>query len=391
MKSAFLLAAFLVPLVARANDSSFEGVGGSLRPTTGENKAIRMKSELVVLTANPDDYSTRAEFVFHNETGQRQSVVMGFPESNYSENPIKGSGFKRFATWVDGHKVPATRITLKQASPDNFNTYWTKNVSFAPHQTRRVRVEITSPYGNSAMWGFTRNLKYAFTGSNWRGNVGQSTLELRVSQPGLWRVITFGDNSNRQPFSISSDKNGATLRRVWRNWDAEEFVDIGLERVIPFWKVDTEADGSDETRAAVRAAQIVRVKGKPQGFEREGGFASPAFTKDGVVYVSLSHLSDRMEVWGDELSPKIEPQARFDARTGFDLRAGKTTLHVRQGDSSAQINGKTVALGAPVLLVPQGTGNSLFAPLAPIAKALGLRTTFEGERLFSLQHGSWRG
>lgn len=110
-----------------------------------------------------------------------------------------------------------------------------------------------------------------------------------------------------------------------------------------------------------------------------------------MLYVSLWHLDDELDGWGAEFTPKVRTQSRYDVRTGFELRAGKTSLRVRAGDKTAQINGQSVPLGAPVLLVPQNGSRTLFAPLAPIAKALGLRTTFEGKHLFRLERGSWRG
>ena len=131
-----------------------------MRPTRGENKAIRMKSEVVVLTAGLKDFATRADFVFENETGQSQTVPMGFPEGNFgdvsSAGPLRKSGFKRFVTFVDGNRVAAKRTFLKDADEAGFDTYWLKTVSFAPHQTRRVRVEFLSPYGGNTNWGFTK-------------------------------------------------------------------------------------------------------------------------------------------------------------------------------------------------------------------------------------------
>lgn len=393
MKPAFLLAALLVfPLVARANDSSFEGFGGTLRPTSGENKAIRMKRELVVLTANRDGYSTRAEFVFCNETGRSQSVAMGYPESNYSgEVPLKGSGFKRFVTWVDGRAVPATRTELRRFDAGGFNVYWMKTVSFAPHQTRRVRVETLSPYGSTNNWGFTRTLGYAFTGANWRGDVGQSTLELRVAQPGLWRAVLCGESEKMLPLSVSSGARGATFGRVWRHWPAQQKVTFGLERALPGWKVDTDADGGDYTLATVRAARTVRVGRVAQDALGARGFPTHAFTRGGVAYLSLAHLNEELDGWGDEFKPALRTQSRYDAHTGFELRAGKTSLHVRAGDDTALINGQSVPLGAPALLVPHNGSRALFAPLAPIVRALGLQATFEGEHLFRLERGAWNG
>ena len=123
------------PLGALGNDSSFEGVGGSMVPTRGENKAIRMVSEVVVLTTGKEEYSTRADFVFANETGRAQKVAMGFPEGNFgdvaSAGPLSKSGFIGFTTFVDEKRFAAKRTILKESDANGFDTYWVKTVMFA--------------------------------------------------------------------------------------------------------------------------------------------------------------------------------------------------------------------------------------------------------------------
>lgn len=394
MKRALLLSSLLaVSGVCLANDSSFEGVGGSFRPTKGENKAIRMSSERVVLTAYANDFATRADFVFRNETGRAQTVRMGFPEGNFGDvaaaGPLRKSGFKRFATWVDGRKTPAKRIFTSEGDADGFDTYWVKTVSFAPHQTRRVRVELLSPYGGLSSWGFTRALSYSFTGSNWRGNVGESVMEVRVVQPGWWRCVASGNEQKILPFSLSQTQNSATFRHVWRNWPAKQNVTFGLERAIPNWKMDTGSYNSSGTIKTVNATRTVRVGSKAAAFGGAQGFPTDAFTRNGVTYLSVAHLTRNMEQWGEMVEPKIPVKTRFDRKTGFHLSAGTSTMHLRAGARTAQINGKTVRLGRPVLLVRDTEGASMFVPLAPVAKALGLRVSFQGQHLFSLQRGKW--
>ena len=396
MKPGFFLAALLAfPLACRANDSSFEGVGGSLRPTKGENKAIRMKSEVVILTAHEDTFSTRAEFVFANETAQAQNVAMGFPEGNYGDaaDDSRGkSSFKRFATFVDGRKTPATRTVLKNPDAEGPDVYWVKTVFFAPHQTRHVRVETLSPYGSTNDWGFTRNLSYAFTGANWRGDVGQSVLEVRVSQPGLWRGVARGSKAEMLRFSLASNGRGATFRRVWKNWPAQQYVVFGLERTVPFWRHNTTGDDiGSQTLEAVTTAQTVRVGPKTRLSPASQGFPADGFTRGATFYIGLAHLENQLSYWGTQQKPTIEAALGDLPAGGFDLRAGTTRIQGRKGDSVLRVNGKRLRTGAAVVSIQHGSQAMIYVPLAPLARALGWEFALRGDRLFSLRRGSWRG
>ena len=397
MKSFLLFGSLAsLTLAAYANDSSFEGVGGTVRPTRGENKAIRMKSETVILTAGENDFSTRVDFVFANETAKLQRVPMGFPEGNFgdvsSAGPMKNSGFKSFTTWVDGNRVAAKRTILKEADASGFDTYWLKTVLFAPRQTRRVRVEFRSPYGGNTNWGFTNAMSYAFTGKNWRGNVGESRMEVRVPIAGLWRTVATGNDEKVLPFSLRNDASGAVFRRTWKNWEAQENVTFGLERAVPFWRVDaTGSDSGSITMNAVSATQTVRVGPKPKNIEPTEGFPADGFTRDGVFYVGIGHIKSRVEDWGYAQKPKIDTSLDFSDTKGFDLRAGKLRLQGREGEANILVNGKTIELGAPIIAVPAGSVRLLYVPLAPIARELGWKFSLRGERLFTLERGAWRG
>ena len=375
----------------RANDSSFEGIGGSLRPTQGENKAIRMVRETVILTPGATTYATRADFVFRNETATAQTVQMGFPEGYFEDGASDKSSFIGFRTDVDGERVTARRTILAKYQ-DEFNVYWIKTVSFQPRQTRRVRVEFAARYSSSNNWGFSRALAYDFTGGNWRGKVEESVLEIRLTQPGMWRAVAVGARDAMLPLALTRTGSGATLRRVWKNWQAQQTVTIGLERVQPQWRLDSGGpDNSDFTLKSVAASQTVRIGISPTAPENSAGFPPMGLTRNGVFYVEAAHLSERLSAWGESQNPKIEAQDQRDGKNNFVLNAGKTRIEGRVGQNSARINGKTVALGAPILRVPHGDADLIFLPFAPVAKALGLRVSFAGEHLFRLERGSWRG
>ncbi|RYX82580.1 hypothetical protein EON83_18590 [bacterium] len=393
MKRILLLGILVfAPLTAQANDSSFEGVGGSWRPTRGENTAIRMVRETVVLTANANDFSTQADFVFSNETSKAQSVSMGFPEGNFGDVAEGGVGFKGFVTTVDGQRTDVKRTHLKEMDASGFDVYWIKTVSFAPRQTRKVRVQFRSPYGSTTSWGMTKALSYSFTGANWRGNVAESVLEVRVPQTGLWRGVGLGSKSSILPFTTKSDKNGATFRRVWKNWNAQETVTFGLERALPFWRKDTNGlDSGELTMKTVLGSQTVRVGDKPNKLEASQGFPTEGFTYNNVFYVGVNYLEYKLDNWGDEQAPKVKVESNFSPLIGFDLRAGKSRLQGREGQSVMRINGKTVALEAPILANTNSGTKMLFVPLAPVARELGWKSALKGERLFTLTRGTWRG
>ena len=398
--SALLLAVWASAQSARANDSAFDGVGSTARLMRGENSAIRMVSEKVVLTAQKHGYTTRADFVFRNDSARALKVPMGFPESNSGEEATPKTQFTYFRTAVDGQPIQAKRTVLAQSDSNNIDTYWLKTVTFAPNQTRRVRVEFGSPYGGSTAWGYTRAVAYYFTGGNWRGKVAESTLEIHVDQAGLWRAVARDEKGKAMPFALTMSGQGANqravLRRVWKNWEAQQFVTVGLERVPPFWRLDTLGpDNGEFTLQSVAAAQTFRVGDKPDEsridtVEPVMGFPTAVFTRNGTSYLWIGHLTDRLDLWGESLKPKVKKT--FSPTTGFVVRAGKTRLSGKVGQKTMQINGKTVALGAPILSVPgQYQGTMTYLPLAPIARELGLRYSTQGERLFRLERGNWKG
>ncbi|RYX82581.1 DUF4424 domain-containing protein [bacterium] len=383
----------IAPLAAHANDSSFDGMGGSPHPTRGENSAIRMVRETVVLTANADDFSTQADFVFSNETSKAQNVSMGFPEVNTGEDDetaaAKKTPFIGFATFVDGRQVTAKRTTLDKLDASGFNTYWVKTVPFAPRQTRKIRVQFRSRYGGTTEWGMHRALSYSFTGGNWRGNVAESVLEVRVPQNGLWRVASYDSNRNVLPLSLSNAKTGATFRHVWKNWQAQETVFIGLERATPFWRKDMNLHVDNPmVLKTVAATQTVRIGAKPSGLESSQGLPTEAFTYNNTFYVGVSYLVDKLNMWDANVDIKSDKAGAG----GFDLSTKTTRVQGRIGESTLRINGKSVAAGGPILgLKNPSYGSVTYVPLAPLSKALGWKLTLKGERLFALDRGTWKG
>ncbi len=381
MKHYGLLIAAIVCLgaSARANDSAFSGVSGTPKPMQGEHRSIAMQSEKIVITTDGETYQTTVDFVFRNDGGA-SSVQMGFPETSYGDvKSATQTAFLRFATWVDGDRVPATRL-ITRSGEGNTEAYWLKTVTFGPKQTRRVRVSYASPLGTATTWGLRNALAYNFTGQNWKGKVKRSDLEIRVTGSGLWTALPIFEGKP-VPMTLETGAKSAIFRKTWRDWQAQGDFNFGLTRTVPFWMLDR---GSLETPPEwLRNTVTFRVGTVPAELPRNIALP-PAFTRNGVTYISLPHLKNRLDGFGVDLKrrrrtvPKVD--LKWNAQTGVStLVAGPKTLNFAP----------QVGSPAPVLLRGQ-YGNTLYVPLAPVAKTLGLSFQLDPKnRLFDLKRGTW--
>ncbi len=377
----FIIALTLVaaPLLsARANDSAFSGVSGTPKPMRGEHRSIAMQSEKIVIVADEKGYSTTVDFVFRNDGG-KTSVQMGFPESSFGDVTFaKNSAFLRFATWIDGQKVPAKRVIVSTGEGTT-DAYWLKTVSFAPKQVRHIRVSYRSRMGGTTTWGTRRALTYDFTGQNWKGKVERSDLEIRVQKPGLWIAMPIFEGDHLV-MGLEIGAKGATFRKTWRNWQAQGDFTFGLAPAVPFWMWDRHLlSGIVPDAKWFPAAITFRVGAVPAelplySFDLD---APPAFTRAGVTYISLSHLDTRLGGWTNDKSLQWNAQTR-----AATLRVGTKTL---QFSPNAPLSGTSLR---PVLLRKEG-GSTLYVPLAPVAKTLGLTFKIDAKnRLFDLNSGT---
>lgn len=387
---------FNVP--AGANDSAFSGVGGTPRPMRGEHRSIQMQSEKILIRADAKGYSTDVDFVFVNHGG-KTSVQMGFPETSYEDGDAeRKTVFLRFATFVDGRKALAKRVITSQGGPET-EAYWLKTVDFGPKQTRRVRVSYRSPWGGNTEWGTRTALAYDFTGKNWRGLVERSDLEIRVADEGLWLAAPHfaAPLSASAPLAMELEvlptkgtPRVAVFRKTWRSWQAQGNFLFGLTRMVPFWMLD-RADvgpmqGSPQSLATMRTFRIGNVPAElPSKVE-----LPPAFRRNGVVYLSLNHLERRLGGFAYDLEKrggtKPEVAVKWDAKTRLTtLTAGAQTL-------SFAPNAAFEGTSARPILLRGVYGDSLYVPLAAVAKNLGL--TFASDvksRFFDLKRGTWTG
>lgn len=375
---------------ANANDSAFSGVGGTPKLMKGEHPSIAMQSEKIVIVFNGENYDTRVDFVFRNDGGAT-TVQMGFPESRINDvKPADKTAFLRFSTSVDGHKVAARRI-IPQSDLGKDNAYWIKTVAFAPHQKRRVRVEYRAPIVGAPTWGVHKSARYDFTGQNWKGKVERSDLEIHIRESGLWIGSPLW-NFEPLAMNLKVGAKEAVFRKTWLNWQADGKFWFGLTRAVPFWMTNrslardninpSDDDFDPKIFAAAKTFRIGAVPAElPQNAE-----APPAFARNGVTYISLSHLKFRLDDFAYDLRKhrNIQPKVdlKLDAKTGVStLVAGRKTLHFAPHIGSP----------APILLGGEYR-STLYVPLASVAKTFGL--TFELDpknRLFDLNRGTWTG
>jgi hypothetical protein len=110
----------------------------------------------------------------------------------------------------------------------------------------------------------------------------------------------------------------------------------------------------------------------PQGAEH-----LPAFQRNGVTYISLSHLGRRLVEWTN------------DATLDRNAKSGISTLKV--GSQTLQFSPNTPFGGSglrPISLTKEGY-STLYVPLAPVAKELGLTFKLDpANRLFDLNRGT---
>lgn len=367
----------LLASTARANDSAFSAVGGTVKPMKGQHSSVRMESEKIVVNSYGDHYDTTVDFIFHN-TGRKNIATMGFPESNYGDvaDANKKTTFLKFSTSVDGVPFKAVRQASKDNSEEDFDAYWVKVVPFAAGQRRHVRVQYSSPYGGTAMLGFSRAIQYVFTGGNWKGDVARSDMELRVHTPGRWLMMTlFSLGNTDKSAAVSWQGSGGVFRHSWTNWEAEGSVLVGLVPAPAGWLVTKfmATDGDIQWSRAIQKAQEFTIPGKPiAGIEPFQGFPVQGFYRDGVTFVQLSMVVDSLVQATRDKDKGVDAyslvKTLWDPKTKTrTLVAGARKFSWRDGEKSWTVDGKGQPLAATTFVM---NGN-LYVPAAPLMAALG--------------------
>ena len=378
-KSLFVALVLFSPVAqtrdARANDSSFSAVGGTMKPMKGQHSSVRMESERIVIDAYAERYDTTVDFVFHN-TGRKNIATMGFPESNYGDvhDASLKTSFLRFNTSVDGVPFKAKRTVTKDRGVQEFDAYWIKTVPFERGQKRRVRVRYSSPYSGTTMIGFTNAMSYAFTGGNWKDDVKFSDMEIRVHEPGRWLLMSQWSEGEKEATTLAWKRQGNVFRRRWTKWQAEGSVLVGLVPARANWVVSKRMaldTPSSWSRALVQAQEFTVPGRVTHGKNIFGGYSVAGFIENGVTFVPLGDIetaisSSTFDVDKENIPGKVEME--WDAKTKTrTLVAGKRRFGFREGQKTMTVDGKAQSLPA----APFKFNENLYVPAAPVARELG--------------------
>ena len=363
----------------RANDSAFTGVGGSLRPLRGEHRAVRMVREEVRIEVHGDHYRTQVDFEFRNETNRPVTVTMGFPETGHgdvdSAAAVRSTTFRRFATWVDDQQTPAQRTIARRPEEGSFTAYWTKQVRFAPNQTRRVRVEYESPFSTMAD-PFSRRVPYDFTGGNWRGQVAESLLTIRIIAPGLHalRALISPRSDTAEPRSVRLEQNGDTFTHRWRNWEAEGFFELSMMTTVPDGlsladgRIYGEAYESFQRRDTSDGRLYLTVPASSASAYNPNLWP-PLLRRDGRLFVALGSLRGWLDDKATGAGRQDQVELDFnDPATVATLRAGSRRMEFRAGTASVRVdNASNVALPAAPFILGE---YEMYVPLDEVLRIL---------------------
>ena len=212
---------------SHANDFGVSGVGGSWRPLKGQHRSVRMVRENVRINIYakydnnagfymPSYCDVTADFTFQN-TGPAVTVSMAFPERGEGAGETGESGFTNFATYVNGTKTKVRRVVTKLEKDGdvygNYQALWVKQVPFKRGETKSVRVRYRAEPGSAADVGSFAS--YDFTGANWRGDVAESTLTVKMDSHCKFLKSTF--NSKK----LAMKANAGEYSTRWTNWQAQ--------------------------------------------------------------------------------------------------------------------------------------------------------------------------
>lgn len=265
---------------ARA-DEGYYADNPELGQVFGENKAIRMVSEIVIYR---DNWFTTA-FVFSNVTEQQQTVKMGFPISAYyypddngdelsmqwnvryiSTNTRSGldrmrnlssswdykvpslTNYFRFSSTTNGAVLPRTFVIntrAYQTSPDERNRYdyiYVGTVNFQPHQTIIMTNRYYQEPDNVAQgnWDSWRAIKYVLrSGATWAGPIGDAKIAIyipknrelmRLEAGGAFVSRFYIETGNTSPIILQS---GREYVLYWHYRDVKPDFDIEVKYGYP--------------------------------------------------------------------------------------------------------------------------------------------------------------
>ena len=358
--------------VARSNDTSVEGAGGSWRPVRGEHPTVRMESESIRIDIYGKYYETVADFEFVN-TGSATNAKMGFPEDSYPGDQPNKSSFIRFSTSVDGKPAPVKRVLTNVrvfgVSDDGTRDYsgisalWIKDVRFAKGQRRKVQVRYRSELGGSAIEGPNKFAPYDFTGGNWHSTVKRSALKVVLHEPGYYMTHT------RLPGKAKVSQTGAQFDFVWTDWQAQGSFTFWLAKTTPEWMIlpGTIQFHDDVERTDAETLSLLKIVEVPGRAAANVDWAPPILTRDDVLFVRLTDFETT--VYNQSIERKqLQEVKTHSTRTTGAISIGATRLSFWTDQRKMLVEGQgSVELPA----LPFRMGDDFYVPLEPVVKALG--------------------
>ncbi|BCM91760.1 hypothetical protein IAD21_03635 [Abditibacteriota bacterium] len=358
---------------ANANDASSSGIGGRWHMLKGEHKQVQMVREYVRIVPWKSwryEFQTTADFVFRNY-GPATTVEMGFPESQGgvdAEGPEAfayfrtQSTFSRFRSWVDGRPVAVQRRVIGGAD-ESCKALWVKTVRFKRNQTRHVRVQYVSECGGGASDGELW-VEYQFTGGNWRGEVEQSVLDVKL--PGGAYILPI--RSDEIPPSSQRRQRGNHFRFRWTHWQAQEDFDLSFFPVFP-----------NDLLLKLPSASVAR---NARPFYHASRLSShpllPVVRGNGRADCILLH--GRLWVAANAFSPRWD-----ENRHGVILRSGNKRAFISARGATRRSSLWPLAPNGTFWVSEFGDNGVLMVPARQIMRGLGGRFGFD----FSRGHAIW--
>lgn len=283
------------------NDGSMAQTGSALN--FSKSRQVQMVSERIDISiGHPTRISV--DFVFKNH-GPAIIVVMGFPDHGSSK---QGPFIKNFKSWVDGKPVT---VTPKQIESKEFDyaAIWTKSVTFAKGQTRKVKVAYDAQ-SSGAAWGEMSAHYILKTGATWHGAIERAEVTVDWSRlPKHQRPMIYeGSSLVQRSWSVS----GRTAKRIYRNftptfdlrfqvyWGHWNYSVNGKFVEPPMSSVHPQGDPRDvlfpveHLRILFPNRDLSRLDGLRRGMVKRKGVD----LWDAERVVSLVYLKDLMAKWG---------------------------------------------------------------------------------------------
>jgi hypothetical protein len=346
--------------------------GGRVQRIKEKQTTVRMVRETVAIDLHPSHYDVIAVFIFKND-GPAVTVQMGFPERGYGDAGPEDT-FIAFRTWVDGGEVQARR-KIAHASEDDFLAYRVKDVAFAAGQTRTVKVQYRSPFGNDVSG--LRWASYDFTGGNWAGAVEESTLLVTVDIPGATLAVPNLPMRHREN----------RLATRWTNWQAEFAFSIHFYLTRPDSLIVPGFAAHHTFHTGPHGYLIVNPGAPAPDRDHPYQYLPAGILKDGTPHLALAAVTEHMRRQAPFEKRREAVLFHWDAAANLAvLEANGRRLEVGIKQTTIRVDGQDVALPArtflslPVRLPFEDAPRSLlFAPAVPIVEALGGTVRYDPE------------